>query len=558
MPFRFSAKSKLGLLHSLLLITSILNPKLAIALWSEGEIVTHPELRKNPLSLDDETYENYKKMGEKHTLLYPVFVTGLSVPLAPFERILEADSSNPIRKILPNIVPEISPFKNLEDFYSWLGLTKYPEKSMSGIYNIQRPLEVEAKHRIGAGEINVNFGKALSFSCATCHSSQLFGKSVMGLPNKGVRANHFFTLAEKIIPLIDSRAFQLASFCTENERKIYARTRNNLFSVSAQSPLVLGLDTSLYQVSMSLSKRKLDEEASKSKYYELFPRQNWFDHHRADSKPGVWWTLRYKNKWLSDGSIVSGNPILTNILWNEIGRGSDLAELDQWLEENRDIVDALTTYLFSTQAPRWTDFFPKNSIKIQSAKRGAILFKENCMKCHGDYKTNWENLENSTLSYHEDTPVIDVGTDPNRREGMNELADQLNNLKISKKWGILAKKQNGYVPPPLTGIWARYPYFHNNSAPNLCAVLSLPENRPKSFYQGPAENINEDFDNLCVGYPTGDKIPNHWKSIKDAYYDTQKVGLSNKGHSKMLINSSGQEKFTSSQKMDLIEYLKTL
>ncbi len=88
MPFRFSAKSKLGLLHSLLLITSILNPKLAIALWSEGEIVTHPELRKNPLSLDDETYENYKKMGEKHTLLYPVFVTGLSVPLAPFERIL--------------------------------------------------------------------------------------------------------------------------------------------------------------------------------------------------------------------------------------------------------------------------------------------------------------------------------------------------------------------------------------------------------------------------------------------------------------------------------------
>ena len=78
--------------------------------------------------------------------------------------------------------------------------------------------------------------------------------------------------------------------------------------------------------------------------------------------------LKYKTRWLSDGSIVSGNPIFTNFLWNEIGRGVDLQELEQWLKNNKKIVMELTTAVFATESPRWTDFFHADTINIVKAK----------------------------------------------------------------------------------------------------------------------------------------------------------------------------------------------
>ena len=47
----------------------------------------------------------------------------------------------------------------------------------------------------------------------------------------------------------------------------------------------------------------------------------------------------------------------------------------------------------------------------------------------------------------------------------------------------VVEPQEGYVPPPLVGIWMRYPYFHNGSAPTLCDVVTRPSQREKVFYQ---------------------------------------------------------------------------
>ena len=76
------------------------------------------------------------------------------------------------------------------------------------------------------------------------------------------------------------------------------------------------------------------------------PEPNPLNYHPVDSKPSVWWNLKYKNRWLSDGSVVSGNPIFTNILWNEIGRGSDLKELEKWLDDNSKVVEDMTSFVF--------------------------------------------------------------------------------------------------------------------------------------------------------------------------------------------------------------------
>jgi hypothetical protein len=160
------------------------------------------------------------------------------------------------------------------------------------------------------------------------------------------------------------------------------------------------------------------------------------------------------------------------------------------------------------------------------------------------------------VRYHQKTPVIDVGTDPWRYRGMQAL-EKLNRLDISKDYGIFVKVQKGYVPPPLVGIWARWPYFHNNSAPSLCAVLTRHEDRPKKFYMGEANNTERDFDSECNGYPQGQKTPRAWK--KDALlYDTSVQGLTNTGHDEGIFLKDGSEILSAQQKKALIQFLQTL
>ncbi|MEM6991717.1 MAG: di-heme-cytochrome C peroxidase, partial [Myxococcota bacterium] len=53
-----------------------------------------------------------------------------------------------------------------------------------------------------------------------------------------------------------------------------------------------------------------------------------------------------------------------------------------------------------------------------------------------------------------------------------------------------------YRARPLNGMWAAAPFLHNNSVPNLCALLGDPNDRPDTFYVG-----NIDFDAECLGYP---------------------------------------------------------
>ena len=169
-----------------------------------------------------------------------------------------------------------------------------------------------------------------------------------------------------------------------------------------------------------------------------------------------------------------------------------------------------------------------------------------------------ELLLNSKVTYHTQTPVKDVGTDPGRYLGMNEFASDLNNLKISKTIGAVVIPQKGYVPPPLDGIWSRWPYFHNNSVPNLCALLTRGSHRPVGYWAGPAVNKETDFDQNCIGYPLGENTPVNWKQDPEFYYDTKKEGLSNLGHDERIFIKNGQEIYSDNEKLELIEFLKTL
>jgi hypothetical protein len=168
-----------------------------------------------------------------------------------------------------------------------------------------------------------------------------------------------------------------------------------------------------------------------------------------------------------------------------------------------------------------------------------------------------EQLKTERVFYHEKTPVKDVGTDPNRWMATKTFAGGLNRLRISKWMKTVVEPQVGYVPPPLEGVFLRYPYMHNNSIPNLCALMMKPSERPKKFVQGPSLSP-EHYDQDCVGYPVGDKIPKEWWQEKDAIFDATKPGLLNIGHSKAFYDEMGNPLMNETQKRALREFLKTL
>ncbi len=170
-----------------------------------------------------------------------------------------------------------------------------------------------------------------------------------------------------------------------------------------------------------------------------------------------------------------------------------------------------------------------------------------------------KKIKTHKVWYHSKTRVVDVGTDHHRATGMKYFSNDLNRLAISKTIGAVVTPQKGYVPPPLIGIWARWPYFHNNSAPTLWDVLTPDFNRPKSYIAVPAESKKYDFDILKNGYPSPDVVRAEYRDNPDYLYDSTRKGLSNIGHtSKILLDEEGREKFSTQDKLALIEFLKSL
>src|SRR5262249_9650893 len=118
---------------------------------------------------------------------------------------------------------------------------------------------------------------------------------------------------------------------------------------------------------------------------------------------------------------------------------------------------------------------------------------------------------------------------------------------------LQAMPHHGYQAPPLDGVWATAPYFHNSSVPTLYHILNS-KTRPKiftrSYRTGP-----EEYDTEKVGWkitvlekPADPKLP---PIERRKIYDTGLTGRGNSGH-------TFGDALTEEQRMAVIEYLKTL
>lgn len=467
--------------------------------------------------------------GAQHALAYPVSTTRLLIPQHAFE--------NMVRKVPGPL--------RLDHIFEWVGLHPYPQEWA-------RPEMVESDFRMGLSVINRHGARGLTVSCAGCHSAELWGRSYLGMTNRFPRAMEFFADGKIGALALGPGWFQKLSDALGSERKIYEDLREAARRIGIKRPVVLGLDTALAQTTLSMARRSQDEWASFDSFFEENPRKDVLEHKIADSKPAVWWNVKYKDKWFSDGSGRAADPVITNVLTNELGRGGDMHELDQWFKDNRQVIDELNEAVRGTEAPHWTDFFAKGTIKIDRARRGEALFNQSCAKCHGQYEKDWTTLKTVGVNYPKPTRIVNVGTDPGRYEGMIEVAKMMNPLQISKNHGVRIEPTKGYVPPPLVGIFARFPYFHNNSVPTLCAVLTRADQRPKKYFAREQNDASQDFDSECVGYPT------QYMGQKQFLYQTNQEGMRNSGHDEGIFLKKGDEIFSADQKMEIVEFLKTL
>ncbi len=197
------------------------------------------------------------------------------------------------------------------------------------------------------------------------------------------------------------------------------------------------------------------------------------------------------------------------------------------------------------------DFLPpKYPFKIAEEKveAGKKLFESSCMKCHGNH--NRDLLGHPIYEQTKHIPLKVVQTDPDRLKALTpELYDLIGRNPLNDLIQAVPKAEKGYVAPKLWGIWSRFPYLHNASVPTIYDLLSPPESRPKLFSLKNAGE-KERFDEEHLGLKLTETKSEKWQR---RLYDTSRVGHSNEGH-----YFESFKKFTHENKLEIIEYLKTL
>ncbi len=208
----------------------------------------------------------------------------------------------------------------------------------------------------------------------------------------------------------------------------------------------------------------------------------------------------------------------------------------------------IQAYLLSLSPPKYP--FP---IDRALAKEGEVLFNKTCARCHGTYGEKW-TYPNRIV------PIKEIGTDSTRFNGFApEWGAYYNKSWLSQekrpdgKVGYPVTEAVGYQAPPLDGIWATAPYFHNGSVPTVYHVLNS-KARPKVFTRS-FRTGKEDYDAANLGwkvrmleYGADPQLPAYERR---KVYDTTQPGRGNGGH------RFGDD-LTEEQRRAVIEYLKTL
>jgi len=257
-------------------------------------------------------------------------------------------------------------------------------------------------------------------------------------------------------------------------------------------------------------------------------------HHDMDAP--AWWHYARRSSLYVDGFAPRGHRMLMQFLLVEQNGPEKFRE---WEEEFRDI----EAWIESLEPPPWP-----GPVDEPLAARGRTVFTAHCAGCHGTYGPGGRYPERLV-------PIAEVDTDRVRLDSLTAAERRALNDSWFGHHGRDAEplrereRPAGYVAPPLDGVWASAPYFHNGSVPTLWHVLH-PAERPVVW-----RRTATGYDDARVGLeiealadlPAGKLRP----SERRRYFDTRRPGKSAAGH-------DFPDALTEDEKTAVLEYLKTL
>lgn len=390
-----------------------------------------------------------------------------------------------------------------------------------------------------------NKSKVAVFSCALCHYGKAAGILVPGLGSKNVSPSAMAeaaleshkTLRYKIVRGVQKVFKSRQDVAIENEGEQIALRITRTLSDPQSSNLTQGL-TAVNQTPL--------------RFYRDTKTPVPLNYPRAPSKGQAMWGLGVKRAHggqFSEAGADGGSPA-----W--------AAGFDMGSEMPLEVIQKHLGRLERVQEDFGKLLPPSYPFPIdrEKAARGSVHFEKQCARCHaanGGYERDADGF-----AIHKPPFLVEwdeVKTEPERSQLFRGL-DKVLEKHPFKALTILTPPEKrpyeGYYAPRLTGIWARFPYLHNGSVPSVMALLTPAAERPKVFSLRRAGEYDR-FDpvNLGLTLPSSEaewnELERRGKSGAQDVYDISRDEHSNEGHAK-------GHKLTHEQKLELIEFLKTL
>jgi mono/diheme cytochrome c family protein len=369
--------------------------------------------------------------------------------------------------------------------------------------------------------ISKNGAAIVAPNCFQCHGGYVDNKFIIGLGNTQA---DFTTDQSAVAGLLDglvvnryginSKEYESYQPFSRSIKKVGPNLKTNTVGSNAADKLALVL----------AAHRDIENLTWKDNPNYPIPSAT----HPIDVPP--LWNVKYKNQLYYSGLGVGDFARL--IMASSILTMKDSARAR---EVDLNYVNVVA-YINSLTPPK----YPK-TIDKDLALKGEEVFNKNCSKCHGSYtngQVNYPNLIVSQSHVKTDESVIQFYTQN------KNFIDWYNASWFAKGAdGAKLIPTDGYVAPPLTGIWASAPYLHNGSVPTLDAVIDS-KLRP-TIWEKSVGNDNYDHSKLGLKHTAKSSKGNNFT------YDTNLKGHSNKGH-------YFGDKLSKNEKKSLLEYLKSL
>ncbi len=351
------------------------------------------------------------------------------------------------------------------------------------------------------------FAKGLTNNCLMCHAGTVAGQTIVGLGNASLDLQSLFEDLTRADGIDLQMPFRFS----------YVRG-----TIDPINPLAFLLQFR-------------DEGLGLQKPHPFRYSQN------VCSDPPAWWLLKRKKTrdWTGPMDAHSTRIDMVTLLTPLNG--------GEYIKRQESAFADIEAYLRTIEVPKYP--FPVDG---KLADRGRTVYADTCARCHGTYGPGGQ-YPNKIV------PLDSIGTDRTLAAGNDgELLRFLNQSWFGQEPGPDGKplrftEPRGYQAPPLDGVWATAPYFHNGSVPTLYDVLNS-KARPK-VYTRSYRTGRDDYDPVKVGWkievlaapPGAGKSGFELRKV----YDTTQPGRGNGGH-------TYGDRLGEGDRAAVIEYLKTL